>query len=468
VDYVRNFALIPLLIGGFLSDAWPQSKHCAARITLTSISDRAVVPSNWSFPVIEWDDLDSNAKTYQLNVWSERRRLSINVTGVRYCFKDSSFIPFLRNREVRFSVTRKAGESFVSSDTIAVIVDTIRFTDRIVYRLVEPLFIEEQDGLLETAAIESNSPRRWDAARKTCIGCHAFSESCAAFNARRGSVRQLLTATPTNGGDVLQNADIGEFSFLSVNKPGNKIAVVAGARSMIDKKATYDEPFDMTYNAGDIAIFDLYSGRLVSLPGASGAGFVEDMPVWSPDCASILFCRYVPNPGVNGLKPMTLMQVPFNEGKGGEARRVLENQPSAYCYFPKWSPDGKYISFVSGDASRGYFARNSSEIWLYAPKIKLLRKLKLNIPGTMNSWHTWSSDGRWIVFASKRGKNRLTAAYCARIEADGADHPAFRIAFNSGMKINLPYLIPAGASALTGRDFGKIVESVFHNRLEGL
>ncbi|MGA2143085.1 MAG: hypothetical protein ABSG94_11790, partial [Brevinematales bacterium] len=191
------------------------------------------------------------------------------------------------------------------------------------------------------------------------------------------------------------------------------------------------------------------------------SNFVNDMPSWSPDGKFIVFCRYEPDPGTNLLNPVKLYLVPYNNGRGGEAVPLMKTPPSDYCYFPRFSPDGLFISFVTGDASRGYFARSSSIIRLYSVRRKkLLPAPALNMPLTMNSWHAWSSDSRWIVFSTKRDKNGLTALFIGKIDADGKGHPPVEIAFDSDYKVNLPILVRTAKGLDFGRNLPGFIRSI--------
>jgi Flp pilus assembly protein TadD len=51
------------------------------------------------------------------------------------------------------------------------------------------------------------------------------------------------------------------------------------------------------------------------------------------------------------------------------------------------------------------------------------RRMRCNFPGKMNSWHSWSPNGRWLVFASKAA-GPFTQLWLTHIDAEGNDSPA--------------------------------------------
>lgn len=46
------------------------------------------------------------------------------------------------------------------------------------------------------------------------------------------------------------------------------------------------------------------------------------------------------------------------------------------------------------------------------------RRLDINSDGS-ESWHSWSSNGRWIVFSSKRDSGVFTRVYIAYVDRNG-------------------------------------------------
>jgi len=44
-----------------------------------------------------------------------------------------------------------------------------------------------------------------------------------------------------------------------------------------------------------------------------------------------------------------------------------------------------------------------------------------------DSWHSWSSNGRWLVFSSKRGNGLLAKPYFSYFDKDGVAHKPFAL-----------------------------------------
>ena len=433
----------------------------AEGLSITSIADGAVVPSNWLRPLVEWEDDAPAGTSYTLTITGGTDQILVQTTERRILIDDSRVAAMLARGAMRFTVARQGAAPGGQAATASVSVDRGALRDRIVYRLVEPLFNAGQDAVLKELRLEEGVPRGIPAVASVCVGCHTYRGDAAAFNSRLGTDRRLFAATIAGGGLDSAQAKIGEFSFVSLSPDGKTIAAAIRTRSAIEVKKSNIEPFDMSYSAGDIALIDAGSLAFQLLEGACEPRVVEDMPSWSPDGASLVFVRYAPAAAPSALNPMSICTIEIAVGRGGEPKPLLSDPPSKYCYFPRYSPDGKWISFVAADASRSYFARRSSDIWLYERSTGRLRMLESNLEGAMDSWHSWSSDGKWLVFSSNRDPSGLTALYLTRIEADGKAHPPVKIASDPLWKVNLPMTVaPRERFELTG-ELSRLLRAVF-------
>jgi Flp pilus assembly protein TadD len=177
------------------------------------------------------------------------------------------------------------------------------------------------------------------------------------------------------------------------------------------------------------------------LPGADDPEYVQSNPTWSPDGKWIVFARAkayrkdsienatsillsekdVPE-FVEDKEPFKfdLYRVPFNDGRGGKAEPIegaAHNGKSNY--FAKFSPDGKWIIFCK--AENYMLLMPDSELYIIPAAGGEARRLRANTP-RMNSWHSWSSNGRWLVFSSK-ANTAYTQLFLTHIDEHGESTP---------------------------------------------
>src|SRR5208283_698904 len=195
--------------------------------------------------------------------------------------------------------------------------------------------------------------------------------------------------------------------------------------------------------------------------------FVQSNPTWSPDGQTVIFAR---NRAAKLQRPakadailltsqeceeflkgkefkFDLYRLPFNGGKGGKAEPVQGASANGRSnYFPKFSPDGRWIVFC--EASNYMLLQPDSDLFIIPAEGGEARRLGCNL-GRMNSWHTWSPDGRWLVFSSKEHSD-YTQLYLSRISSQGEASPPVWLAnmVAPGRAANIPEFVNLPSDAI--------------------
>lgn len=203
-----------------------------------------------------------------------------------------------------------------------------------------------------------------------------------------------------------------------------------------------------------LAWYDRASGQRHPLPGADDPTLVQTDGVWSPDGKYIVFARAAAKepypPGIKMAEfandpnevqiQYDLYRVPFNEGMGGTPEPIAGASANGMSNnFPKISPDGKWIVFVK--CRNGQLMRPDSELYIVPVEGGEARRLSANkLP--MNSWHSFSPNGWWLVFSSKR-RTPYTQMYLTHIDEQGNDTPAILVENSTAANraVNIPEFV---------------------------
>jgi len=249
----------------------------------------------------------------------------------------------------------------------------------------------------------------------------------------------------------------GRYAAASVNE-------ISYAAVMND--AAYSQLFFPTF--GVIAIYDSVSGSIQLLPGASDYSYVQANPVWSPDEKHLLFCQaktknelhsnirnvttVFENRNIHQLNELynirfDLYRIPFNNGCGGTAEPIKGASGNSMSnYFPRYSPDGKWVVYTKSRS--GIMLQPDSNLWIVPAGGGEARQMQCN-RNFFNSWHSWSSNGRWLLFSSKVN-GPYTEIFLTHVDEEGKDtQPVLLSRFNDqGYAANVPEFVPVHSDAI--------------------
>jgi tetratricopeptide (TPR) repeat protein len=219
---------------------------------------------------------------------------------------------------------------------------------------------------------------------------------------------------------------------------------------------------------GILAVYHRNGGGFQALPGADDPAYVQSNPGWSPDGKFIVFARskayQLRNKSAEGKlllseedcaeflregKPFTydLYRIPYNNGQGGKAEPLAgASRNGRSNYFPKYSPDGKWIVFCQ--ASNYMLLQPDSALYIIPAEGGEARRLKCNT-SRMNSWHSWSPNSRWLVFSSKVN-SAYTQLFLTHIDERSKSSPPVLLAnFTAPDRAaNIPEFVNAPADAI--------------------
>lgn len=212
---------------------------------------------------------------------------------------------------------------------------------------------------------------------------------------------------------------------------------------------------------GILAVYDKKNKRYFSLPGADFQEFVQSNPSWSPDGKYIYFTRTTAYTSLEAEKsnkavlPVSvakefidgsrrffydIYKIPFNDGKGGKAELVPGASGNDMSnYFPKISPDGKWMVFCQ--AKNFMLLQPDSKLYIMPASGGTPRLMNCNTD-KMNSWHSWSPNGKWLVFSSK-ARGTYTKLYLTHIDENGNDSPPVCLEYMSedNLAVNIPEFV---------------------------
>jgi hypothetical protein len=317
----------------------------------------------------------------------------------------------------------------------------------------------------------------------TCANCHSFSADGKTLGMDidgPANDKGLYALAPVEKHMTIQNSNMVHWNtdgrvgkvrvgFMSQVSPDGQCVISTFAGPSVTLLDSYYVTNFLDYRFLQVfyptrGILEWYSratGLRQPLPGADDPHFVQTDGVWSPDGKFIVFARAeARDPRVPGQKQALrandpnetqiqydLYRIPFNDGKGGTPERIVgASQNGMSNNFPKVSPDGKWIVFVQ--CKNGQLMRPDSTLFIVPFAGGIARRMRANTR-LMNSWHSFSPNGRWMVFSSK-ARSPFTQMYLTHIDKDGNDSPAILVdnATAANRAVNIPEFVNVDADGI--------------------
>jgi hypothetical protein len=408
--------------------------------------DGSVFPPNLCPPYVEWEDPRNNLWQVVVETGNGGERLTFVATDKRWRFPAKVWRRVVTNAVTRDASVQVKGlrlngagqrtASIQASEVAHFRVSRDPADNYVVYRLVSPPFSSFKTPDLFVRDLRKDEPRVFlSARRRYCVNCHTFSSKQGDAGKLALQVRSLAVPGQKlpvylgvydidrgRGYKVQLPFEIQMTTFMSWSPDANRLAFSANQKIAALKPILYETQL-AGMSTSDVAILDLSRNEAYLLPGASDPNFLEIYPRWTPDGNSIVFSRS-PTGFHPANIPFELYTISFANGEGGVARVVEGASGNGRSnYFPRFSPDGKWLSFCQSDG--GDLIRSSSDIYLKAGDLKgPAHGLECNAPYAADSWHSWSSNSRWLVWASKREGGVYAYLYLTHIDEDGHASPA--------------------------------------------
>lgn len=351
--------------------------------------------------------------------------------------------PFVRSARISFSTSAdEVGAPIFYRDVNLPFVEAVKDPSDIRWRLGSVSSPDPPPVVLERLPV--------------CGNCHSFSRdgtilgmdvdyanSKGSYVITRTAPQMSLVPKDIITWDAFRPED-GELTFglLSQVSPDGRWVV-----STVKDKSVFVPRPDLAFSQlffpikGILAVYDIRERTFAALPGADDPRLVQSNPSWSPDGLFVVFARTEAYDLQNAVgrgkvlltpdecrefltdgKPFRfdIYRLPFHEGRGGAAEPVAGASGDGRSnYFPRYSPDGRWIVFCK---SASYMLlQPDSELYIIPAEGGQPRRLECNLL-RMNSWHSWSPNGRWLVFASKAFSD-YTQLFLTHVDEGGNSTP---------------------------------------------
>ena len=181
----------------------------------------------------------------------------------------------------------------------------------------------------------------------------------------------------------------------------------------------------------DIVIYDTETNTFFTDSLIHSKDRYETYPEWSPDGNYLYYCSApaCQMPQQFDSIRYDLYRISFNPstrsfGKHIDTLVAAQNIGKSVA-FPRVSPDGKQAVFCLSDYGCFPIWHRENDLYqlnLVSGEISIMSAVNSD---QSDSYHSWSSNSRWLVFSSRRMDGLFTRPYIAYVDAEGMSHTPF-------------------------------------------
>jgi dipeptidyl aminopeptidase/acylaminoacyl peptidase len=309
----------------------------------------------------------------------------------------------------------------------------------IAYRLIEPgyeywgkmgIYQRNLESFDETPVIVNTMTDG------NCINCHSFcgnnpqqmlfhvrAQHAGSILYKDGKLSKLNLKTPelVSAGVYPRWHPQGKYIAFSVNKTFQSFHISGNHHIEV-----YD-------NASDLIIYNTETKSIHHTPAIHSSERFETFPEWSPDGKTLYFCsapaKKMPE-NYDSLKYHLLkVSFVFNQKTATTGKRVdtvlSASATGKSVSLPRISPDGKYMVVCLSSFGTFPIWHKDNDLYLLNLSTGILEPMNIVNSDESDSYHSWSSNGRWIVFGSRRMDGLYTRPYIAYFDTTGVFHKPF-------------------------------------------
>ena len=297
------------------------------------------------------------------------------------------------------------------------------------YRLIDPgyqlwgemgiyqreLASYSQEPILENRQTDGN-----------CMNCHSFcmqdpEKMLLHIRAKHGCT-VLIDGDKTETLDTKTDQTISALVYPSWHPTGQFIAFSVNNTTQDVHPVHRTEVYD---KASDVVVYDIEKKEVISTAFLFSKERFETFPTFSPDGKQLYFCSAPALPMPDSLPSLrySLCRIGFDPetctfGQSVDTLYQAEIEQRSIL-FPRVSPDGNYLLCTT--TAYGTFPiwhRDADLCLLDLRSGQQVSTDTVNSPDT-DSYHSWSSNSKWVVFSSRRLDGLYTRPFISHVGEDG-------------------------------------------------
>ena len=316
------------------------------------------------------------------------------------------------------------------------------------YRLIPPSYVAYEDLSICQRSLSSydedviyHNMLGGSEPNGQCINCHAYKNYRT--DNMQFHVRQHNGGTVfVHNGEVMKvdlktDSTISAGVYPSFNPTYDVVAYSVNNTGQIFHTRNSNK-VEVQDKASDVILYNPSEGTVMHV--ANSDKHLEVFPAWSPDGETLYYCSAHFEKADTSLTTEAEMIIRYKEVKYDILRRpwnpvtgefgdvdtvFMASEMGRSATFPRISPNGRYLLFAMAEYGCFHIWHKDADLFIIDLETNELWPLDKANSDYPESYHSWSSNGKWILFASRRDDTNYSRLYIAHVNDDGTAEKAF-------------------------------------------
>ena len=366
--------------------------------------------------------------------------------------------------DISVEVYTQKGDQWTRHQPFAIHVSKDSIDPYISYRLISPSYVTYEELTLNQRCLENYDERVMvdnmlcsTEALGQCVNCHSYQW----YNPQR----MQFHARQNHGGTVIaydgkiRKVNMKTDSVISAGvyptwHPTLPLIVYSTNLTSQSFHTRNLNKIEVSDAASDLIIYDVEKDEVRNVENRDNE--FEVFPFWAPDGQTLYYCSalfefrdtishaaevymrasdvkyniyrktFDPQTRTFGEREMVFQADTLGAGILG-LDTLATDTLGLSATLPRISPDGHYLMFTLGRYGVFHIWHHESDLCLMDLRTGDVRLMdEINSRDT-ESYHSWSSNGRWVIFSSRRNDGNFTRPFIAHIDADGHGSKPFEL-----------------------------------------
>ncbi|MBQ9558743.1 MAG: PD40 domain-containing protein [Bacteroidaceae bacterium] len=319
------------------------------------------------------------------------------------------------------------------------------------YRLIAPSYVTYEDLTINQRCLENydetliyGNMSNSDETDGQCINCHAYQQYDP--NRMQFHVRQAHGGTIIAYDGHLERVDMKTGKTVSAGvyptwHPTEKLIAYSTNHTGQSFHTNDNQKVEVQDTYSDLMLYDI--DRHEVLPLECDTNQLDCFPFWSPDGKFLYYCsaHYVKQDTARAISKEFDMIQHYKDVKYSLYRRAFDLPSRSFgkpemvfdaaadsmsATLPRISPDGRWLMFTMGRFGVFHIWHVDADLYLMdlqqcttEEHPVMPRRIDELNSDNVESYHSWSSNGRWVIFSSRRTDGNFTRPYIAHFDGKG-------------------------------------------------